>query len=272
VGEDFDPGPVREPFASLCRDYPGPEVYPPRDFRIEWGPVFHRGRLDRSARVLVLGQDPAQHEAITRRILVGEAGQRVQSFLAKLGIDRSYGMVNAFLYSVASQGGGSRHRGDPGIVAYRNRWLDALLIDTTVEAVVAFGSLAADAFERWRAGPGEGARTLPFAAVRHPTFPEGSSEDDEERKRRATREMLTGWNAALEELHPTLTHPDRAVALVPYDIEQPAEVAPIPACDLPAGLPAWMRSPEAWAIRRGEDWEEKRATIVVSVPAAARPW
>ncbi|MBD0283370.1 MAG: uracil-DNA glycosylase, partial [Thermoleophilaceae bacterium] len=45
-----------------------------------------RGRLAGSALVLVLGQDPGQHECIARRILVGEAGQRVQGFLRKLGI------------------------------------------------------------------------------------------------------------------------------------------------------------------------------------------
>ena len=56
-----------------------------------------RGRLDGSARVLVIGQDPAQHEAIARRILIGEAGHRVQGLLAKLGIDHSYTMVNTFL-------------------------------------------------------------------------------------------------------------------------------------------------------------------------------
>ena len=50
--------------------------------------------------MLLIGQDPAQHEAITRRILVGEAGQRTQGFLAKLGITRSYVMVNTYLYSV----------------------------------------------------------------------------------------------------------------------------------------------------------------------------
>ena len=104
----------------------GPGGFPSADFRIEWGSVFHRGRLDGSARVL-LGQDPAAHEAIARRILVGAAGQRVQAFLAQVGITRSYVMVNAFLYSVYGQGGGNRHRGDPPIVDYRNRWLDALL-------------------------------------------------------------------------------------------------------------------------------------------------
>src|SRR3712207_7760306 len=48
---DFDPGPVEEPFASLARRYHGPNVYPPADFRVEWGPIFHRGRLDNTARL-----------------------------------------------------------------------------------------------------------------------------------------------------------------------------------------------------------------------------
>lgn len=94
----FDPGYGSEPFRSLCDDYPGPDVYPAADFRVEWGPVFHRGRLDGSAKVLVIGQDPAASEAIVRRILVGAAGQRVQGFLAMLGIRVSYVLVNTFLY------------------------------------------------------------------------------------------------------------------------------------------------------------------------------
>ncbi|HEX2495306.1 MAG TPA: hypothetical protein VHK46_00585 [Gaiellaceae bacterium] len=93
----FDVGYAEEPFRSLCEDVPGSSVYPPEDFRLEWGPIFHRGRLDGSARVLVLGQDPAQHETIARRILIGEAGHRIQGFLAKLGIERSYVMVNTFV-------------------------------------------------------------------------------------------------------------------------------------------------------------------------------
>jgi len=96
----FDPGYVVEPFLSLCADYPEADVYPEDQFRVEWGPVFHRGRLDGSARVLVIGQDPAQHETIVRRILVGEAGRRLQGLLAKLGITRSYVCINTWLYSV----------------------------------------------------------------------------------------------------------------------------------------------------------------------------
>lgn len=63
----FDPGYVREPFASLCAEHPGADVYPAADFRVEWGPVFHRGRLDGTARVLGIGQAPGAHEVIVRR-------------------------------------------------------------------------------------------------------------------------------------------------------------------------------------------------------------
>ena len=30
----FDPGPVKEPFASLAHDYPGANAYPPEMFRV----------------------------------------------------------------------------------------------------------------------------------------------------------------------------------------------------------------------------------------------
>jgi len=96
MAQDFDPGYCAAAFQQLVRDYPDEQVYPFKDFRTEWGPIFHRGRLDGSARVLVLGQDPAQHETIARRILVGEAGQRIQGFLAKLGMDISYVMIIRF--------------------------------------------------------------------------------------------------------------------------------------------------------------------------------
>ena len=55
----FDAGAVSPPFAALCSEYPEEDVYPADQFRTEWGPVFHRGRLDGSARILVIGQDAA---------------------------------------------------------------------------------------------------------------------------------------------------------------------------------------------------------------------
>lgn len=272
ASHQFDPGYAQEPFRSLCEDYPGEETYPAGDFRVEWGPVFHRGRLDGSARVVVIGQDPAQHEVVTRRILVGAAGQRAQGFLAKLGIDTSYVMVNAFLYSVFGQGGGERHADDAAIAAYRNRWLDALLVGGRVEAVVALGRLAGRAFEAWRETPAGGDVEVAFQRITHPTAPESSAGGDPERYAEAVRGMLANWNAGLEQLRPAIRHPDVDRDLVPYgEALTDADYAAIPERDLPAGLPAWMRS-RAWADRHGDTPDLKRATVVVTVPRDARPW
>ncbi|MGT2491868.1 uracil-DNA glycosylase family protein [Cupriavidus basilensis] len=131
---------------TLCSNYPDSAVYPSDQFRVEWGPIFHRGRLDGSARVLVIGQDPAQHETVMRRILVGEAGRRVQGLLAKLGITSSYVCINTYLYSVYGSVKAATST-TPAIVDYRNRWLEALLVDKRVEVVIALGQ-AADA--AWR--------------------------------------------------------------------------------------------------------------------------
>jgi uracil-DNA glycosylase len=272
ASHQFDPGYVKEPFRSLCEDYPAAETYPADDFRVEWGPVFHRGRLDGSARVVVIGQDPAQHEVITRRILVGAAGQRTQGFLAKLGIESSYVMVNTFLYSVFGQGGGERHADDEQIAAYRNRWLDALLVGGEVEAVVALGRLAARAFRTWQDTPAGKDAEVAFEHITHPTAPESASGGDPTRYAEAVAAMLRNWNGALERLRPALRHPDVDRDLVPYgEALTDADYAAIPERDLPAGLPQWMRS-RAWADRRGRTPDLKRATIVVTVPRAARPW
>ncbi|MBA3529599.1 MAG: hypothetical protein H0T91_09890, partial [Propionibacteriaceae bacterium] len=164
----FCPG-YLAPFDALAQDFPTESVYPAKDFRTEWGPIFHRGRLDGTAKVLVLGQDPATHETITRRILVGEAGQRVQGLLAKVGITSSYAMINTFLYSVYGQGGGTRHANDPNIAAYRHRWMDALLSNTQVTVVVTLGELAKTAYRTWAATQPEQSQRLHLAAIRHPT-------------------------------------------------------------------------------------------------------
>lgn len=52
----FDPSDTAEPYLSLCADHPGSDVYPPTQFRSEWGPIFDAGRLDGTARVLVMGR------------------------------------------------------------------------------------------------------------------------------------------------------------------------------------------------------------------------
>ena len=268
----FDPGYGRRPYRSLVDRFPGDEVYPPADFRTEWGPVFHRGRLDGSARVLVVGQDPATHEAICRRILVGEAGQRVQGLLGKLGITRSYVMVNALLYSVYGQSGGNRNVSKPEIVAYRHRWLDALARDNDLQAIISLGRLGETAVRTWLETPAGAACPAAFAAVVHPTYPESASASGTTTKAEAMAKLCASWNAALDQLAAVVT-PDQPVELVRYGTTlTPADLAVVPNFDLPPGLPAWMRSLDAWAARTGPDAGKKRATITVTVPRRARTW
>ena len=269
---DFDPGYVSEPFRSLVASFPGADVYPAADFRVEWGPIFHRGRLDGSAKVVVIGQDPAQHEAVTRRILVGAAGQRLQGFLAKLGITTSYVLVNTFLYSVYGQGGGERHADDPAIAAYRHRWLDALLVGRGVEAVVTLGRLADRAFDAWIATPAGQGVEVAYERITHPTAPEAGAGNDRDAYPRLVEAMLRNWNTALGRLHPAIKHPDVDLELVRYGTElREGDYAPIPELDMPAGLPAWMRS-RSWADRVGRSAELRRATIVMTVPEGERLW
>jgi hypothetical protein len=265
----FDPGYGLEPFRSLVADAPGPSVYPPSDFRLEWGPVFHRGRLDGSAHVLVLGQDPAQHETIFRRILVGEAGHRIQGFLAKLGIDRSYVMVNTFLYSVFGQGGGNKHRNNKKIAGYRNRWLRALLDGGKIEAVVALGSLADTAWQTFRDSPQGTGVQVKYEPITHPTRPEAAG-GDAAAHAAAIKRMLENWNSALQSLHP-LDDPDRAGPFKPYgDAFKANEKIAIPEIDAPPWTPEWMRLNDGWADRPGTG-KTKRASILVRVPTEFLP-
>jgi hypothetical protein len=262
----------REPFASLVATYPGEDVYPIEDFRVEWGPIFHRGRLDGSARVLVLGQDPATHETVSRRILVGEAGQRVQGLLAKVGITTSYVMVNVYLYSVFGQKAGNRHAKDPAIAAYRNAWLDALLVGTGVTAVVALGDLAERAYKVWAGTQPTTAAALHLSAIRHPTYAEGVARASARPIAETTADQLADWNEHLTDLAAHVT-PEAPTDLTPYAATWgPADLVGIPEEDLPAGSPPWWRGVDAWSVRTGSDKQEKRATIQVVVPKGARTW
>ncbi len=268
MATDFDPGYFTAPFDQLCRNYPDSSIYPASDFRIEWGPVFHRGRLDGSARILVIGQDPAQHEEMARRILIGTAGHRIQGFLSKLGIDKSYVMINTFLYSVYGQGGGNRHQADLAITGYRNQWLDAIFSGSQVEAVVALGSLADGAWQTWRRNPSGQHYTGAYAHITHPTQPESSSGGDQQRLKTAITAMLQNWNGALQSLNAAIKHPDQHRALIPYGGAFTAgDLVSIPAADLPAGSPAWMLGQKQWATRTGATPAQKRYNITITVPA-----
>ena len=268
---EFCPG-YPAPFDALVADYPGEDVYPNADFRTEWGPIFHRGRLDGSARVLVLGQDPATHESISRRILVGEAGQRVQGLLAKLGITRSYVMVNTFLYSVYGQGGGNRHAHDEAIAAYRNAWLDALLVGSEVTAVVSLGQLADQAYQQWAATQTDAAARLHHAAIRHPTYPESASRAGTKTLAETTAILLADWNEKLPVLRDRVMPDGMSQESLYGTTWQEGDLVRVPSADLPPGSPDWWFDLAAWASRTGPDVQTKRATITVVVPKQARLW
>lgn len=262
----FDPGYASEPFRTLCSNYPEADVYVPGQFRVEWGPIFHRGRLDGSARVLVIGQDPAQHETIVRRVLVGEAGRRLQGLLAKLGITSSYAIINTFLYSVYGSVKAATEK-DVRLVAYRNSWLDALLLGSKVEGVIALGTAADAAWKMWKQTPKGKTFNVAYAPVTHPTQPESSSKNDKTKLAAATKKLLQNWNAGLQVLSPAIKHPDVATPLVPYgDTWANGDRPPIPEGDMPAGLPAWMHEQDGWAQRTGKDAVAKRRNITLTVP------
>jgi hypothetical protein len=216
----------------------------------------------------VIGQDPAQSETIVRRILVGEAGHRTQGLMAKLGFTQSYVLINTFLYSVYGQAGGTQHKSDQNIVAYRRRWLTAIFATAQIEAVLALGQLADDAWQKWKQTPEGQATSPPYQHVTHPTQPESSSGGDATKLQAAIAAMLDNWNQALTTLHPQIAHADAPGPLVPYgDTFKPEERIEIPEFDVPAGVPAWMRSPAAWAQRVGTTAADKRRNITITIPA-----
>ena len=265
MSHPFDPGYGAEPFRTLVHEYPEADVYPPGQFRVEWGPIFHRGRLDGTARVLVIGQDPAQHETVVRRILVGEAGRRVQGFLAKLGITRSYVMVNTFLYSVYGSVESSDAEGS------RPRRLSEPLARRAARRHEGRGGRRArhaadDAWQLWKATP-TGQALARRLRGDHASDAAGELVEGRQAKCR-------GHEAAAPELEhgpaarrPAIQHPDVAVPWFSTATRGPTGIASrFPERDFPAGLPPWMHEDDGWAQRTGKDELAKRRTITITVP------
>jgi len=216
----------------------------------------------------VIGQDPAQHEGIAHRILVGEAGRRIQGFLRKLGVEKSYVFVNAFLYSAYGQEGATKHRNDAAIVAYRNRWLKAILDTEPIEVVACLGDLAQDAWDKWKA---TGGKAPPAVKIWHPTRPEGSSRGKGAAAlAQAIKDMLANWNLGLQTIRPSIKHPDVAAPLVLYGTAfANGDRVSIPERDFPAGTPQWMIDNDGWA-RRGLSAPPKRPLTAAQLAAQKR--
>lgn len=259
AGIEFDAGPTGT-FKTLCKTYPDDTVYQgAHGFRALWGPIFYRGRANGTARILVIGQDPAQTEAVTRRILSGQAGRRVQGFVEKLGFNRRYLMVNAFLYGIYNQSMAMPHLHDPAIEAYRNKWLDAAFAPGRIEAVVTFGNAAYEAWQAYKATPNGQAVTAYHHRALHPTA-------DEKSDTITRQDLLDNWNKALSNVHGHITDPDVTKPLVLYGSDfKPEELPEIPSRDLPMGLPAWMRSTDYWATLPATPGTQ-RANVAITVP------
>lgn len=228
---EFDPGPPPA-FADLFAQAPD---YGPfkKYFWYDWGPVYYRGRLDGSARVLAIASDPGPTERLVGRTLVGDAGQRVQGFLTKIGLTRSYLCLNAHLCALRPSYGekGTLVLNDPAQLTWRNK-LYSKAKRPKLQAILAFGSQAQEAVSLW---PGKAG--LPVFELPHP-----SSRDNQR--------LLTAWKAAVTQLRQIVTpDPDGDPGVPNYGTGfREADYTRIPYPDLPFGPPPWMGD-DSWGRR-----------------------
>lgn len=230
-----DPGPDCE-WEDLFRQAPLDHYvnYPGSPFHTRFGPVFYRGRLDGSARVLVIGQDPAVDETLGMRAFVGQAGQRAQAFLAKLGLTRSYVMFNTFLFGGQSDDLTEPLLVDPVIMGYRNRLFDHVNATSELVAIIAFGSPANQSALNWT-----GRGSLPIVAVTHPSAP---------------FDFSSNWNQGLTKAA-GLIAPDAGAPVDLSPFPSPPPAADVPRRDLPFGIPSWHGTGGRTAGKRGPAFE-----------------
>jgi len=155
---DYDPGPAQnsgwpELFASTPNYRAlGKAVTGKEAFRWHFGPMFYRGRLDGSARVLLIGQEGAQDESLSHRSFTGGTGARMQHLLNHIGITRSYLFLNTFVYPIFGQYTDTLRQLAQNpispIVIHRNALFDKVA-DGTLELVIAVGEAAKESVVTW---------------------------------------------------------------------------------------------------------------------------
>lgn len=220
---EFDPGPP----AAIAQHLDGmPSYAAKRDcFWYDWGPVFYRGRLDGSAKLIGIASDPGPTERIAARTLVGDAGQRVQGLLAKLGLTRAYVLVNAYAYALLpSKAPQARPLlAEPAHKGWRNDFYDAVT-GPALEAIIAFGGEAQAALALWSPRP-----NVPVFKLPHPSSHNAAS-------------LLNAWRAAVPQLRAVVTpDPDGDASLPNYGTSfRERDYARVPMRDLPFGVPAWF--------------------------------
>ncbi len=257
----FDHGPPAE-LTRHFAEVPDPPVKD--DFWFDWGPVFYRGRLDGSARVLCIASDPGPTERIAGRTLVGDAGQRVQGFLTKIGLTHSYVCLNTWPYALrkSAQFDELKKVKEPEQVKWRNRLYD-LATTSKLEAIVAFGGQAQEGLKLWTNRP-----DALVCEVPHPS----SGQDDASKKK-----LLDEWRAAVDELRAVVTpDSDGSTSGPNYGSKfEEADYAPIPRADLPFGAPAFLGD-DAWVRTSGHGFNsverpspDDRHTLTWHAPSSA---
>ncbi len=231
---DFDPGAPpsiefdKGPPIAIARHIAAlPPIAPEHRelFWYDWGPVFYRGRLNGTAKVLGIASDPGPTERLVGRTLVGDAGQRVQGFLTKLGLTTSYALVNAFPLAVhpSKSSKAKPLLSDPAQLAWRNRFYD-LITDSRLEAIIAFGGNAQAALKLWDKAP-----EVPTFEIPHPSAHNAT-------------DLAAKWAAAIPDARAAVTpDPDGDQTGTNYGVRiAEADYAPIPHADLPYGQPIWI--------------------------------
>ena len=234
-----DPGPTgaMKALMDATPDYEA-EVGDATTFWYAFGPVLYRGRLDGSARVLCIASDPGPAECLpfARRTLIGDSGQKTQGFLAKLGLTRSYVLVNAFAVAMrpSQKSKGLRVlRTNAVIAGARHRFYDGLLNGGALQAIIAFGEIAQEAYDLWAAS-NPAVKAVPVFKVAHPAGVdrEGTGNDPALRLWRSAIRKLRKIVAA--DLDGDASGPNFGSYFTELDYER------IPRWDLPAVAPVYV--------------------------------
>jgi hypothetical protein len=230
---EFDKGPTKA-ISKLFAEHP--DYSPVKDwFWFDWGPVFYRGRIDKSAKILCVASDPASTERIAGRALVGNAGQRLQGFLSKIGITKSYICLNGFIYALhpSHLSDGMTLLADPAHTAWRNSVFSAT-IGSKLQAIVAFGDVAKKAVDLW-----DERGTVPVFKTFHPNY------------RGSVANIVAGWNDVITALRSIVTKDkdgDNTLPLYGSKFEE-SDYARIPRRDLPFGAADFLGD-DSW-VRTG---------------------
>ena len=243
---EFDHGPSAQ-LAQLFDRVPDPPVK--SDFWFDWGPVFYRGRLDGSARVLCVASDPGPTERIAGRSPGRQRRPARPGPACKARADpvvcvsQRLGLRRASQPAQAEQGKLDDRRHSS------NGETSSTMPSTgpKLQAIIAFGVHG----PRPRLPCGQAAPKVTLCEVPHP-----SSRDE--------TKLLDEWRARSRELRAIVTPDSDGDNGGPnYGTEfSEADYAPIPRRDLPFGAPAFL----------GDDaWVRPAATAPRTRSSAPRP-